>query len=175
MQRVDGWAQGWRLPEGDAGEVVIRYAPERPYIGFLFGGLAIAFLVLIAGLVMMVRTRLGPEQQPWEARLPERPRGRVRRALSLPAVPAAAWVFGGVPALAGLALSYVFVVLGRRRPALWLAAALLLAGPVWVGLAIQLDRGPDQPWADVLAGAGFALAVGSTFIRSPRGPEPQGA
>ena len=66
---VDGWAQAWRLPEGDGGIVVIFYAPQRSYLVSLFGGLAVAALVLLAAALLLFRTRLDPPQ-PIQARMP---------------------------------------------------------------------------------------------------------
>ena len=176
VQRVDGWAQGWRIPEGRGGDLVIRYAPERPYITALFGGLAVAAALLLIAFVLLVRTRLAPGRQP-EAQPRSRrrgPRSLAATVVGLAAAGALSWVFGGVPALAGLAVALVCWLTGARRTALVLAGLLLVAGPVWAGVALQLDDGPDQPVADLLTGAGFALAVGSAAVRSRRSTEAPG-
>jgi arabinofuranan 3-O-arabinosyltransferase len=171
VQRVDGWAQGWRVPAGDGGSLVIRYAPEKSYVVLLFSGLAVALGILLLALVLMKRTRLGPETQPTVAAR-RRPRNRFLVAGLMVVAAAPAWVGGGVPAAAGLGLAAVFVLLGRRRPALWLAGLLLTAGPAVAAASLQLDRGVDQPVADVLTGTGLLLAVGSILVRSRRPESP---
>jgi arabinofuranan 3-O-arabinosyltransferase len=172
VQRVDGWAQGWRVPAGEGGALVIRYAPERSYVVLLFSGLAVALGLLALALVLMTRTRLAPERQPPET--PVAPRWRDHRVLAGLLVGAAlpAWVGGGVPAAAGLALATGFVLLRRRRPALWLAGLLLAAGPVVVAVSLQTDRGAEQPVADLLTGAGLSLALGSMLVRPGTRREP---
>jgi len=163
VQRVDGWAQGWRVPAGDGGDLVIRYAPEKSYVLLLFTGLGVALAVLLLAFVVMFRTKLGPETQP------EQVVGRPRRGLMaalLVVAAAPAWVLGGVPAAAGFVLAAGFVAVGWRRPALWLAGALLVAAPVIVAVSLQRDDGFDPEVADVLAGIGLLLAVGSTLVRS---------
>ena len=124
VQRVDGWAQGWRVPAGDGGDLVIRYAPEKSYVILLFSGLAVALVILLLALVVMARTKLGPETQP-ELVQGRRRRGTLAALLVLGGAPA--WVFGGPQAAVGLVLSAVFVLLGWRRPVLWLAGLLLVA------------------------------------------------
>ena len=169
VQRVDGWAQGWRVPAGDGGSLVIRYAPERSYVVLLFSGLAVALGVLLLALVLLVRTRLAAERQPTGAG----PRGRSRAALAGLLVVAGlpAWVLGGVPAAAGLVLAAGFVLIGRRGPALAVAALLLVAGPVAVAVSLHLGDGFDRPVADLLSGAGLLLALGSILVAPRRGGE----
>lgn len=169
VQRVDGWAQGWRVPAGDGGDLVIRYAPERSYVVLLFSGLAVAIAILLLAFVVMARTKLGPETQP---ELVERPRRRGLAAGLLVLAAAPAWVLGGVPAAAGLLLAAAFVLLGRRGPALWVAGLLLVAAPVVVAVSLQRNDGFDPAVADLLAGTGLMLAIGSILVRSRSAPEP---
>jgi arabinofuranan 3-O-arabinosyltransferase len=172
VQRVDGWAQGWRVPAGDGGALVIRYAPERSYVVLLFSGLAVALGVLVLALVLMTRTRLTPGRQPPETVAPGRWRDRRVLAGLLVGATLPAWLGGGVPAAAGFALAACFVLLGRRWPALWLAGLLLVAGPLVVAVSLQLDRGADLWQADLLTGTGLTLAIGSTLVRSATRREP---
>jgi arabinofuranan 3-O-arabinosyltransferase len=147
VQRVDGWAQGWRVPEGKGGDLVIRYAPEQPYITALFGGLAVAATVLLVALVLLGLTRLAPGRQPDPL-----PPSRRRRARS-PAVTAAvlavagvlSWVVGGVPALAGMAIALLCWLAGARRTALVLAGLLHVAAPEWAGAAVRSRRSAEAP------------------------------
>ena len=114
VQRVDGWAQGWRVPAGQGGVIDVRYAPERSYVIVLFGGLALSMLTLLVALGLLAFTRLDPER-PLEgravrerrgARAPRRRTGgrwRTRATrLGRPVLPvlavAGAWLAGGVPA-----------------------------------------------------------------------------
>ena len=166
---MDGWAQGWRVPDGDGGDLVIRYAPERSYVVLLFSGLAVDIAILLLAFVVMARTKLGPETQP---ELVERPRRRGLAAGLLVLAAAPAWVLGGVPAAAGLLLAAAFVLLGRRGPALWVAGLLLVAAPVMVAVSLQRNDGFDPAVADLLAGTGLMLAIGSILVRSRSAPEP---
>ncbi|WP_328381126.1 alpha-(1-_3)-arabinofuranosyltransferase [Micromonospora zamorensis] len=108
---VDGWQQGWILPAGTSGEVVLRFAPDTTYrAGLLLGGILLAVVVLLAVL---------PARQP-SARTSSTavPRGRrrVTRSLPLLAVGAAALVLssgliGGLLVAAG----FMLAVPGPRR------------------------------------------------------------
>jgi arabinofuranan 3-O-arabinosyltransferase len=169
VQRVDGWAQGWRVPAGEGGSLVIRYAPERSYVVLLFAGLGVALGVLLLAAVLLVRTRLRPERRVAQVEPRAWSRGTVSALLVVAGLPA--WVLGGVPATAGLLLAACFVLLRRRRPALWLAALLLAAGPVFVGVSLHLEEGADQPLADLLTGTGLMLALGSILVESRRDRE----
>jgi arabinofuranan 3-O-arabinosyltransferase len=173
-QRIDGWAQGWRVPEGDGGVIEVRYAPERSYVMVLVGGLALSMAVLLLAMVPLVFTRLRPERPVPELPEPARARRRGdrrrrRAAMRLggfvaPAVAVAgAGVLGGVPAAVGLALAGVLVRLGWERTLLWLAGALLIAGPAILAIHLQLEEPPPQPLADILTGTGFVLAAASVL------------
>ena len=159
--RVDGWAQGWRVPQGEGGELEIRYGPERGYLIALFTGLAVAMSMLVLAFVVMLRTSPSAARQP---ALDEPVRSRKRAAGFLAAAAVPAWVLGGVPAALGLLLAALGVVAGRRVPALVLAAALLVAGPVMVALLLQFDQRGSSEIADVLAGTGLLLAFGTVLI-----------
>jgi arabinofuranan 3-O-arabinosyltransferase len=48
---VDGWQQGWLVPAGVSGELVLRFGPDRPYrLALLYGAIALAVL-LVAALI----------------------------------------------------------------------------------------------------------------------------
>ena len=158
----DGWAQAWRLPAGDGGRVTITYVPQVPYLISLYAGLAVAALVLLAGVVLLLRTRLAPLRPVpvVERARPSRRRRWIGTALVVPL----SWVLGGLPALVGMVVALVV-----RRPDVvrWLAFACLVAGPAVA--AVQLLDGPRLRFdlADAFVGAGFALAL-ATVLLVPR-------
>ncbi|MEU4400485.1 alpha-(1-_3)-arabinofuranosyltransferase [Micromonospora orduensis] len=105
---VDGWQQGWILPAGVSGEVVLRFAPDTTYrAGLLLGGILLAVVVLLA--VLPQRTPAGGAAVP-------RGRRRLTRSLPLLAVGAGALVLssgliGGLLVAAG----FMLAVPGPRR------------------------------------------------------------
>ncbi|MEU8423434.1 alpha-(1-_3)-arabinofuranosyltransferase [Micromonospora sp. NPDC048835] len=113
---VDGWQQGWILPAGASGEVLLRFTPDTPYrAGLLLGGILLAVVVLLA--VLPARTPTGRTSA-----TPVRGgRRRVTRSLPLLAVGAGALVLssgliGGLLVAAG----FMLAVPGPRRLP-WLA------------------------------------------------------
>ncbi|UMG92147.1 discoidin domain-containing protein [Nocardioides sp. TF02-7] len=54
---VDGWAQGWLVPADAAGEVELRFTPQRSYLVGLVGGLLLLAGVLLWALWLLVRGR----------------------------------------------------------------------------------------------------------------------
>ncbi|MFI5806299.1 alpha-(1-_3)-arabinofuranosyltransferase family protein [Streptomyces sp. NPDC051561] len=56
--RLDGWQQGWLIPEGEGGTVRLEFEPAKWYVGGLIGG-GVAVLALI-GLVVWVRRDPAP-------------------------------------------------------------------------------------------------------------------
>lgn len=136
---VDGWQQGWMLPAGAAGEVVLRFTPDRPYqVALLTGGVLLLGVTLLA--LLPERRGGGP------ARPTRRPRRRAPRSLPLLAVGATALILlgglvGGALVAAGVLLALPgalreprptdprWVRLAPRFVESWLPAALvLLAG-----------------------------------------------
>ncbi|MET0422266.1 MAG: alpha-(1-_3)-arabinofuranosyltransferase [Actinoplanes sp.] len=104
---VDGWQQGWIVPPGTAGEVTLRFAPDRTYAAAIgAGGLLLAGLAVTA-LLPVRRTAGAPVAV-------VRP-GRRRRRRLLPTVVGggALLAFGGVPA-AGLTALGLAVLVTRR-------------------------------------------------------------
>ena len=163
----DGWAQAWRVPAGKGGTVMISYAPQRPYLVLLYGGLGLAALVLLVAVVTLARTRLRPARPMPELRraAPSRARWWACWILALPVT----WLFGGVPALLGLALGGLGILLGRRRLVRLVATGCLVLA--YVLTAWLLLDGPRQrvDAADLLAGVGFVLMVVSLAPTPLRG------
>ena len=161
--RVDGWMQGYVIPEGDGGRVTLEFAPDRLYqSGLAVGGL-LALLLLGAAVLAGRRERrsapmgdgrpLGvPDGWAWRWRLP---------ALAL------AVVMGGPAFAAGLVVGD----LGRRRlgdtgaVGAVLVAASALAAAV-VASQQEARSGLPPTWCDVLAGAGLGLAAAVLLTRA---------
>lgn len=163
VQRVDGWAQGWIVPAGAGGEVEVSYAPEESYVAILLGGLVVTAAVLLLALVLLALTRLRPGTQPAlvERGRTRRGRSRVSRVLSPLAI--AGCVVLAI-ALSGITGALAAVVLGLT---VWLrwpprAVASVLLGTAAVVAAAVLVDGKHQEIlaADLLAGAGFLVALG---------------
>jgi arabinofuranan 3-O-arabinosyltransferase len=152
-QVVDGWAQGWIVPQGAAGAVRLQFAPESAYVVFLKGGLVLSGLLVLVALVLAVRTRLDPPREPTD--LPVR-----RRHVWVAWVaPALGWVLAG-PLVGGcLALALVVRRVVSGRAVVLGAAGCLVAGVVETTRA--LVQGPRLviDSADMWVGAAIALAV----------------
>ena len=80
----DGWAQAWRVPAGEGGRVEITYAPQRPYLISLYGG-------LVRGRPRPAR----PRPCCWSAPACGRP--VLCRSLSRPAPTVGRWLIGTRP------------------------------------------------------------------------------
>jgi arabinofuranan 3-O-arabinosyltransferase len=180
-QRVDGWAQGWLVPAGEGGTIEITFAPQKPFIVGLIAGLVAAGLSVLLALAMLIRTRRGPAVQPGP------PVGWARVVTVTPLVGASclagvllvAWLLGGLAALVGGLLAASLLAARRsrlrhvaddvraRQAFESAAGVLMVSGPIVTALALHLDHGPNQPWADLLAGAGFFVLVGLMAIPEP--------
>ncbi|MCL2542924.1 MAG: alpha-(1-_3)-arabinofuranosyltransferase [Nocardioidaceae bacterium] len=160
---VDGWAQGWTVPSGTSGRVVLSFTPQAGYVvGLVVGLVLLALVLLAAAWVLVRRPRPAGAPHPVGSLRPWRPR---RRTLTVAAVGAGVvgWVAAGpvvgVAALAG-------VLLGR-----WPRVAQAAVGVALVALAImtsvQLAGGPRQPGTavDLATGAALALGLASTLGR----------
>ncbi|MFL6159241.1 MAG: alpha-(1-_3)-arabinofuranosyltransferase family protein [Marmoricola sp.] len=154
-QRIDGWAQGWRLPAGGGGTITITFAPQRPYLVGLVAGLVIAGSVLLLALVLLLRTRLLPGTDPAAALRPRR-RGRAG-VLATVAVVGTGWVLGGLPALVGAALAQ----LPRgRRVLVALAGVLVASGSAVTALEFAVHGAGLVPGASsVVTGIGVTLGL----------------
>jgi arabinofuranan 3-O-arabinosyltransferase len=155
-QRIDGWAQGWRVPAGRGGVVHVEYGPQRAYLIGLSGGLAIAGVMLLLAVVLLLRRGLRSAADP-----PLRARGRRRAsadALGSATLVCVGYVAGGVAGLAGTLLARLPG--GRRSLRLALAGVLMAAGTA-VTATTFVVQGPDvvPDAANVLAGIGAVLAL----------------
>ncbi len=161
--RVDGWMQGYLLPEGDGGRVTLDFVPNRPYqAGLVLGGV-LALILLAAAVVALRRDpRSAPLLGPESTRsIPVRPWRWPWRAPTL----VAGVLLGGPAFGAGLVLGD----LGRRRIGDPGAVGAVLVGVAGVaaGVAAFLEPGLPPVWCDALAGAGLGL-VGATLMTRTR-------
>ena len=63
--RLDGWQQGYLVPAGLHGQLVLTYGPDRGYRLGLMLGLGLALLVLMLALWPANRARRRPPLRPW--------------------------------------------------------------------------------------------------------------
>ncbi|MGW6605064.1 alpha-(1-_3)-arabinofuranosyltransferase [Streptomyces sp. NPDC055036] len=101
--RLDGWQQGFEIPQGEGGTVKLSYEPSRVYeIGLIASGVALLALI---SLVLYRRREENPERAAGTAPVPNGP-GTILGvvALTLMAVVVAGWFALLVPALALIAL-----------------------------------------------------------------------
>ncbi|MEV4543174.1 alpha-(1-_3)-arabinofuranosyltransferase [Micromonospora echinaurantiaca] len=159
---VDGWQQGWLLPPGLGGEVVLRFLPDRTYrTGLVAGGVLLGVVLLLAVL---------------PSRRPPAPRavagGRRSRDRLLPATVGAVALLtvGGLwPVLLAALGVAVVVAVGRLAPRLhgserrilrrvtrlsaWLFPALCFGVAAWISLDDPLRHTAAAPQLVALAAA----------------------
>ncbi|MGH3739030.1 MAG: hypothetical protein ACRDT6_26045, partial [Micromonosporaceae bacterium] len=165
--RIDGWQQGWIVPEGEAGEVVLEFGPNRTYqLGLLTGLLAV--VLLLVAVAWPARRRAGadfaPDPGPAAGRRPEGPvTGLVLLALL--------GLIGGVLPIAGFLL---FVLVRRATVSLLPMAALGgLSAATLVAVTGRLI-GEGQAWALGVwsqAAALIALAAVAAAYVQPQNTE----
>ncbi|NJP34968.1 alpha-(1-_3)-arabinofuranosyltransferase [Micromonospora thermarum] len=171
---VDGWQQGWVLPAGASGEVVLRFTPDGPYrLGLLAGGVLLVVVVVLAVLPER-RHGGGPTARPV--------RRRPARSLTLLAVGAAALVMlgglvGGLLVAAGVLLALPGSIplppsadprrvrLVTRIAETWLPAALLVLA-AWAYLDAAQRHTAALPQLLVLLALG-CLWLSTTVRRRP--------
>ncbi|MFH8617736.1 alpha-(1-_3)-arabinofuranosyltransferase family protein [Streptomyces sp. NPDC017979] len=149
--RLDGWQQGFEIPEGEGGTVKLSYEPTRTYeIGLVVSGVALLALI---GLVLYRRREENPERTAGNAPAPV-PNGPGTvlglAAVTLVAVVVAGWFALLVPALA--------LVAWRRHALLVPIAFAAMAG---AGIAAATGAG-EAPAAG--AGAFGHVAQVLAFI-----------
>ncbi|MFJ2740702.1 alpha-(1-_3)-arabinofuranosyltransferase family protein [Streptomyces sp. NPDC087440] len=163
--RLDGWQQGWLVPEGEGGTVRLEFAPARWYVGGLVAG-GVALLAL-AGLVLWFR-RDPREPAPAAAEQPPAPGAVLGLAvLTLVMILVAGPLALAVPVLA---------LLARWRPALLpLIALAAMAGAgvtaAWgAGTPVAAQTGAFGPLAQALAVVGVVAAVVTLGSAATTGP-----
>ncbi|MBW1600967.1 DUF3367 domain-containing protein [Streptomyces sp. JJ66] len=166
--RLDGWQQGFLVPEGAGGTVTLTYTPSTWYTG---GLIAAVIGILVLAALALLRRREVDEQA------------------GATGPPAPGWVLGGVVLTVVLALvagPYALVVpvlglLAWARPALLsplAVGAMVLAGAVAVlfaGSGFAEDRGAFGPVAQALALLALVAAVVTVPVRREPGRHRPGA
>ncbi|KAA1417861.1 DUF3367 domain-containing protein [Nocardioides humilatus] len=168
--RVDGWQQGWILPESGEVTVELSFRPQRTYDVVLPLGIAASGSLLLAALVVallsVVRRRRGLAAEPvpftdWPPDAPPSgvvcwvaggaallflgPIATVGLVIGMLASPRARWVHVAATGGAFVALSGILDALGRPET---LDGAADVIAAVGVGLVIGVVLGvPDQPAA----------------------------
>ena len=159
--QVDGWAQGWLLPEDTSGEVELTFEPQRGYLITLIAGLVLLGLVLLWAAWVALRTRLTepatPEPRTWH-RGSSRRWALVGRCLAV----LTAYLVGG-PVVAGGALLGVLLA---PRPRLAVAAVAAGLFGALLAFVIRVAQDPVLPadTVDLVTGAAVALGLVAAFL-----------
>lgn len=143
--RLDGWLQGWIVPEGASGEIHLSFTPEKTYRALLLAGALGAVLLTITALVLFVRYRrvTGPVIQA----------GDPAWAVWVP--PISVFLIGGAGPLAA---AFLVRLLGQRVLVISALTGLAAAG------AIAFRDGPTSGFAQLLClYALSALAIPSAW------------
>ncbi|MFF8833372.1 alpha-(1-_3)-arabinofuranosyltransferase family protein [Streptomyces sp. NPDC015131] len=170
--RIDGWQQGFLVPEGQGGTVRLEFAPGRWYTAGLAGGAAA--VLLLAGLTLVLGRRDRRRAGTGADALPPPPApGPVLGLAALTVVVAlvAGWTALVVPALA------VAAHLRRWAPVAVAAGAMAAAGVVaaWgAGALPASEQGAFGPAAQFLAVTALAAAVVTTGDGAPTGRRARG-
>ena len=151
--RVEGWQQGWVLPAGAGGKLVIDFPLQRWYGAILVAGLVPAGVVVLAALVLLLLRRRPATTAP--------PAPDVEH-------PRAATVLTGLLVLAlgvACAVGAIAAWIGRRRswPIALGGLAVLASGL----LDARHAAAPGDSVADLLAAAGFGILLVSAVVGRP--------
>ncbi|MFM1966534.1 MAG: hypothetical protein RL134_2259, partial [Actinomycetota bacterium] len=142
--RVDGWRQGWVVPAGVSGTVVLDFAPQSAYLGGLaLGGLAVLVLVVMA---LVGRGRAGTPAPGLR-----RGRGHLMAASAV----VVGLLVGGWP---GVAAAGMGVLVAWLLPRPYVAGILALGAAVGAALAPWPGR-LDAPDAMLIATGLLAIAA----------------
>jgi arabinofuranan 3-O-arabinosyltransferase len=147
---LDGWQQGYRIPAGSAGNVVLEFVPDHAYRAALLGGAVLAALLVALALVAHPWARAAGEPRELTSAV------RSLRLATAAAVGLVAVVLGGIPLALGWAA-------GLLRPVRRYAAAAGVVALVVSGLLVALSpgRAGGHPgaWADGTAALGVGLLL----------------
>jgi arabinofuranan 3-O-arabinosyltransferase len=173
---VDGWQQGWVIPAGVAGSIVVEFVPDQIYRAGLVGGAALLLLVLAMALLPARQrgSHAAPPPHAW------RGRGYVMpfAAGAVAMVVLAGYIGAAVVIVALVTAAYRVNVRPRasgwptKTLEMWLPAALLLAGG-WLSLTTEDSHRAAVPQlAGILAVAFLWLWASGPHVRlRPPAPE----
>ena len=157
---LDGWQQGYRIPAGREGDVVLEFVPDTWYRATLLGGLALAVLLVVLAAIPGRTAR----RAPGPVDLTSEPRGL--GLLGAGAVGLGGLVLGGVPLALGWAAGLAGPV---RRLAVPLGVLALLLSGLLVATSPGSDMGRPGPWADAAAALGLGLLLAQVVGMHRRG------
>ncbi|HEY4377501.1 MAG TPA: hypothetical protein VGM93_10090, partial [Acidimicrobiales bacterium] len=154
--RIDGWRQGWLVPAGRGGTVVMTYGPGATQRLALEGGALLLLLLLAAAVVPAGRRRRRAEDDREATSAPPGSIAGVERRLGAPWIvlitAGAAFVLGGW--LVALLIPAAWLVVERRRWVPWVAGVAVTGT---LGLALV------QPGAQPGSGRGTYSAAAQIF------------
>ncbi|HZB67290.1 MAG TPA: hypothetical protein VE503_07710, partial [Ornithinibacter sp.] len=159
---VDGFRQGFVVPDGGSGALDVRFAPDRPYRWVLGVGLALALLVPLTLLVPdRSRRPSAPAGDPDAG-----PRPAVVALLALGGAFLVAGPWASLAAGGALALLHL---LGRRPSRRDAATALVVVALVTASgvlAAVTQPAHPTRPWVEAVV----TLAVTAAAVLAGAGP-----
>ena len=144
---VNGWQQGWVLPAGTEGTVVLSFPSNTTYRAGLIGGLALLPLLILMAFWPSRRARdLGPAPRPWDP--PTAARGT--------AVVIMATAISGVAGIAVAGIALAIRRLLRSRDNVWYAGTV---GTAASGLILAGAILSQHPWRSVDGYVGHSAGV----------------
>jgi len=160
---ADGWKQGWRVPAGTTGTVVLEFRPQRSFELGLAVGLGLAALLNVAAVVAFVlsrgrrsQRRRGIRVAPTASRpdVAVRPRAGARTNRAVLVLGAAAMAVVSFPLAIGALAGFA-----SRRISLGSLSAVCAAGVVVAAAMTAVEAGgPVRP--PVIADVIIAVVVG---------------
>jgi arabinofuranan 3-O-arabinosyltransferase len=159
---LDGWQQGYRIPAGAAGTVVVEFVPDHWYRMALLAGCGLAGALVLLTVLAVSRWRVGRSTDHVDLTSETRVVGMAGAV----AAGIVGLVLGGVPFAAGWAV-------GLLRPAVRFAVPLGVGMLVLSGVLVATSAGTmiGRPsiWADAVAAFGFGLLLTQVVrLRRPR-------
>ncbi|WP_460716444.1 alpha-(1-_3)-arabinofuranosyltransferase domain-containing protein [Nocardioides dilutus] len=176
--RVDGWQQGWQVPEGEGGELEMVFQPQGAYTVILVLGLVVSGSVLLLGLLLTLRLAWSPGRRrelAWQLNSSEPSRAALALGWLL-VLAVTGPVVAGALVLGLLAVRWTYPRrrgwrLGPTSAAALAAGVLVIASSVIDVVDILSGFGG---LADGLAAAGVGLALGLVLSSVATGREAAG-
>ena len=161
--QADGWMQGWLLPAGSRGTVVLTYDPQPYFVAGLALGLAAAvLLMLVAALMLVSHLRRGDRQARVTLRAASARRSWPWVAPAVAVLTSAGLAVVSWPLALGLVLGVALVRYGRG--VLGLGVTTLGVGVVWA--AASVDTTVVAPTGvDVIVATAIGLVLGGAWMR----------